>query len=209
MHPVDPQHVHSGIPGEAETREYFQSVGLTLIRLPDQAEESGERWSLHMANGNIHWQQGMSCAPTLSQVWQRWWHRHQKALWLRRCALLFCERQAEAPFEEAREIEEWMKRLGYLPWLERRECWPWTSAYATCPGGGIRLVGWPWLDAPKPGDPMPDPGTWMRAAEAPGLTDTKNPQAFFEDLRQVAEQWKVATRSVSASLDQATATTNR
>lgn len=171
------------VPDESQTRAYFSAVGLTLDRIVDATEDSGERWLLSKANGKIYWLQYASCAPTLKELWQRWWHQFQTSQWHRRCAALFAERRAQASLEERQEIDDWMDRLGYLPWTQRRECWPWTAAYATSPNTFIYLAGWPWTDAPKRDDPMPDPATWMHEAQLPMLIHTHDPVAFVLSLR--------------------------
>lgn len=178
-----PQGATVVVPDERQTKAYFRGVGLTLDRVADATEDSGERWLLSKPNGNIYWLQYASCAPTLAELWKRWWRQFQTSQWHRRCATLFAERRAQASIEERKEIDAWMDALGYLPWAQRRECWPWTAAYATSSHGLIYLDGWPWVEAPARDAAMPDPVTWMHEVRLPMLIDTQDPVEFVLSLR--------------------------
>ncbi len=172
------------LPDEHQTKAYFSTVGLTLTRIIDPSEDSGERWLLSKPNGDIYWLQHTSCCVTLAELWQRWWHQFQTSQWHRHCGMLFAERWAQASPKEQQQIDHWMDRLGYLPWSKRRNCWPWTSAYATSAKGFIYLDGWPWVDAPKRDAAMPDPVMWMHEVRLPMLVDTHDPVAFIQKLRE-------------------------
>lgn len=176
------------LPDELQTEAYFSTVGLTLTRIIAASEDRGERWLLSKPNGNIYWLACASCAPTLKELWQRWWHQFQTEQWHRGCATLFAERRARASPKERKEIDDWMDRLGHLPWAKRRECWPWTAAYAARKNGPIDLYGWPWVDAPKRDAAMPDPATWMHVAQLPMMIDAEDPVEFVLSLRYAVAQ---------------------